>query len=561
MTVAAETRQLSLHPLAIHTFIKAQAGSLGKALSESVMNSIDAFASTVEITLSEHGFCIEDDGQGFKSREEISNWFETIGFPHDEGNHRVFGKFGMGRAQQWAYASTVWQSNQFTMTVDVRKTGLDYQLVEAAEKVNGTRITGTFYSMLSPADVVRVQRELGQLLRYAPVLVTLNGKAVNSSPLSEKWDIETDEAYMRFDARGNTLTVYNNGVLVAHFPRYRFSQAGVIVTKPAGVLELNVARNEILEAECPVWRRIVQSFPKKLPKKVTAPAPAEPLRETGELFRKGEIGLEEALRRAPHLLVSVTGRILPLSALAYPKGCAVTVAPKGDKLGKKILNLGLAQVVAKESLNNLGFASADQLREALRVKYFDDVRSNARWTNDARAGFPALAVESRIFSKKELTELEQAVLAALSFSPWPHLTRNMDKLGLPDDVVTKLRKSRLYAGESLDKTAWYGEDTMVIVCRKQLNAAYKGRVPGLLKFLTRMILDVFSSMDMPAEVASRAFIKLMTDSDAVGLAGLQFIRRLGVLCQSRGLESPLTLLTDLDQMTSVPDEADEPAAA
>lgn len=142
MHLSTETRQLTLHPLAIHTFIKAQAGSLGKALSEAVMNSVDAFADRVEIDVRPNRFVIKDNGQGFQNKEEIAAWFETLGFPHDEGNHRTFGKFGMGRAQMWAFARTTWRSNEFIMDVDVQTKGLDYSLTLSANSVKGTIIEG-----------------------------------------------------------------------------------------------------------------------------------------------------------------------------------------------------------------------------------------------------------------------------------------------------------------------------------------------------------------------------------------------------------------------------------
>src|SRR5690606_5835885 len=121
----------------------------GKAISEAVMNSIDACATRVDIKLNAGSMTITDDGQGFLDKTEIAAWFETMGFPHDEGNHRQFGFYGMGRAQMWAYASTVWHTNQFKMSVDVAKTALAYKLEEVLEPHRGTKIVATFYSPLS----------------------------------------------------------------------------------------------------------------------------------------------------------------------------------------------------------------------------------------------------------------------------------------------------------------------------------------------------------------------------------------------------------------------------
>ncbi len=93
----AERRSFRMDPALLWSVIKSQAGTLAKALLELVMNSIDAGASQVSITLTGTRLKVEDDGRGFQSRTEVTSWFETFGTPHKEGDAR-WGKFRMAGA-------------------------------------------------------------------------------------------------------------------------------------------------------------------------------------------------------------------------------------------------------------------------------------------------------------------------------------------------------------------------------------------------------------------------------------------------------------------------------
>ncbi len=77
--VLSETRKFSMHPDLLYSVIKNQAGSIGKAILELVMNSIDAGATRVDITLDRRTVKVADDGKGFTSRQEIDEFFETFG--------------------------------------------------------------------------------------------------------------------------------------------------------------------------------------------------------------------------------------------------------------------------------------------------------------------------------------------------------------------------------------------------------------------------------------------------------------------------------------------------
>ena len=93
-TPAEERRAFGVHPQILLTIMREQAGSLSKALAELVMNSVDAGARRIDITIGEATFIVADDGQGFTSREQLENFFEIFGTPHNEDDaYSRYGRF------------------------------------------------------------------------------------------------------------------------------------------------------------------------------------------------------------------------------------------------------------------------------------------------------------------------------------------------------------------------------------------------------------------------------------------------------------------------------------
>src|ERR1051325_290463 len=123
-----ETRRFQMHHQLLHDVILRQAGTLGKALLESVMNAVDARATRCEISLTADSVIVQDDGIGFRSREEIEQFFEVFGQPHQTGEEKVYGTFRMGRGQMFAFGHNLWKTAHFEMEVDVKRSGLDYVL-------------------------------------------------------------------------------------------------------------------------------------------------------------------------------------------------------------------------------------------------------------------------------------------------------------------------------------------------------------------------------------------------------------------------------------------------
>lgn len=580
--MATEIRRLSLHPMAIHTFIKAQAGSLAKALSESVMNSFDAFASSVEISVNRTGYTVVDDGQGFRDKDEIASWFETLGFPHDEGNHRTWGTFGMGRAQAWAYASTIWESNTFRMNVDVQRTGLEYELdIIPAKK--GTSITGTFYNPLDTAGVIAMERELTELVKFVSGPVYLNGKLITQDPALKQWPQETDDAWMEIrGSRSGSLSVYNAGVLVKHYGAWQFGVEGVIVTKPDRTLQLNLARNEILVSSCPVWRRLQKSFPKPDQKAVEDKpkrTSEKNLEHLGRALKTGQLTLEEAFEASYDLVRDVGGRALVLDYLVSPfRMRPVTVMPKGDEAGKRLMRLRKAFVIAQESLDALGMTFAELRdivfehgkkaypKEADQRQYYRAFEENlpkCPWSEDAKELFPDFFAGRTVLKLDELKPNDRAAFAALQYS-WRCVTSGF--LEVCEDESAKKRIGLLWGvtpGDSADTVFW--KDGGSVVIRAKELVALQRSSGEACRFINR-ILRAYAGLVMENDtLADALFVKLVTETSVVGELTSEFVRRYVNKCRAEGLElstGALRAVSSAEQLDgALDDEKEETPAA
>lgn len=245
-----------LDPAIIHHIIYSQAGSIGKALIELIMNSVDANAKTVHLEVNKAGFAIKDDGHGFVSRDDVLMYFGKFGTPHVEGD-ATFGRFRLGRGQIMAHASTVWESNSWQMKVDTREMGYSYELDELPALRPGCAVTGQWYEPLDEREYLTAIQELRDLVRYTPVTVHLNERIITKLPADETWEFEDDTAYYRLRREG-AMAIYNQGVLVRHDPGHFWGVGGIVVSKKA--IALNVSRTEILRKSCPVWKHIAQQL-------------------------------------------------------------------------------------------------------------------------------------------------------------------------------------------------------------------------------------------------------------------------------------------------------------
>lgn len=261
-----EEREFRSAPNLLRDVIQKQAGSLSKAVAEGVMNSADAILSEgrtdgyCRITVDETTLIIEDNGKGFRSKKEVLSWFEIFGEKHTAEENKTFGTFRMGRGQLMSYGKNVWRSGKLRMIVDVKSwtTKMSYDLETGLDHHPGCRIEIALYNKLQEYDLNILRRDLGKWFKYAPVPVSINGETVTVDPKTEKWDLDTPEAYVRLRQNDSYLTVYNLGVYVRDEYGYSLGAGGELVSKKQ--LALNFARNEVLRAECKVWEKVTKAI-------------------------------------------------------------------------------------------------------------------------------------------------------------------------------------------------------------------------------------------------------------------------------------------------------------
>ncbi|WP_177339398.1 ATP-binding protein, partial [Pseudomonas sp. NBRC 111142] len=360
-----------LDPQIIHHIIYSQAGSIGKAVIELIMNSVDAKATTVKLTMTKAGFDCVDDGSGFASRDDVVRYFGRFGTPHQEGD-ATYGRFRLGRGQIMAHARTEWISNRWSMRVDTRVMGYSYELEDLQEPLNGCSITGTWYEALNDLELMSAVQEIRDLVRYTPISVELNGRVITRNPANEKWDFEDDWAYYRAKEEG-PVSIYNQGVLIRHDSSHVWGAGGLIVSKKA--INLNVSRTEILRKTCPVWKPIAKEF-RRLAQDVSAKLgdhrKTEARREkSARSLLSGDENIcdvfakEEVITLLPGKR-HITLMDFRLKAFNWHKGMYTLIEhgndiPKGEAIARE----GLIQIVHPKTLERFGCHNHIDFEEAL----------------------------------------------------------------------------------------------------------------------------------------------------------------------------------------------------
>lgn len=362
--MASEKRTFGMHPNLLFDVILRQAGTLQKALLEGIMNAIDAGATTCKVTLDTHSFTVEDDGRGIQTRQEIEEFFETFGTPHQEGD-AVYGRFRMGRGQMMAYGRNIWRSRTFGMDVDVKKTGLDYTLTEHAEDLQGTRIHTVLYDPMKPSDLERTKAELRKFVAWAPIPVVLNGTVVSKPAADGTWTYEDEDAYYALSTERQQMAIYNLGVLVNHFHAGRFGIGGTVVTKRR--IDVNFARNDV-QSSCPVFKRIQDHIRKQTTQAVVKKTKLTDSERDlmAREFVAGTVAPDEALKL--RVITDVRGRNWPLDKLAQIPGKfsgRILLAERGDQMADTAQHTGLAFTIDQATLERFGANTVQEFLERI----------------------------------------------------------------------------------------------------------------------------------------------------------------------------------------------------
>ena len=449
------------------------------------MNSVDAGASSVTVDVTPTKLTVVDTGRGFTTREEIEACFEVFGFEHQEGE-RVYGQFGIGRAQLWNFCSTVWRTNTFSMDVDIKKKGLDYDLQENLPQFDGLSIVGKFYERQKTAEIVAFEREIAELAAYAQIPVTVNGRLISQDPSKEKWTHESDDAWIRLKESGD-LVVYNLGVKVRSFASWSVGSGGVVVTKPGVRLALNMARNDILVSECEVWKRIKPYLQTKsderIRKKTTRLTEVEAVNLANRVAT-GELPLNEVSERK--LITDIQGKNVTIEAFldAISEKRPATVADNGTKVAERGHMLKYAYVLMPCTLTRFGVATTLELGHVLkdiyekeyakqpwRCRNFSEEMMPKLFIDDYKPLMQTLTADVKELPPSEWLPEETALIKCLSH------TENMLRHALCAANVNEgvfLDRRRFAIGEAETALAWTDGRTRVTINRTHAAKAREG---------------------------------------------------------------------------------------
>lgn len=502
-TKSIRTRKLTVSPDIIFALIKTQAGSLSKAVLECVMNSMDAGATCVDIKMTTTKLTAYDDGRGFLSLQEIEDWFEVFGFAHiTEATTRGVGQHGIGRAQLWNFCSTVWYTNTFSMDVDIKKFGLDYDLDDDCKYVKGLRIEGKFYEPLTTSDIFSCERELADLAKYCPIPVKFNGKLLTKSVSEQKWTHETDDVWILLSQSARAMTVYNQGIKVREFAAHTFGCGGIVISKPGVKLALNMARNDILVTECEVWKKIKPFLQSKSDEAVVRTKRLTE-EQTGNLASRmiaADIPFEAG--SSHKLFVDVTGGRHTLEEVytraAKCTGGTITYVSKTEAgpAAEESHKLGHCFVLDGKTLSRFDSATLTEMMEKLDALLCANERghlvNNRSWTGEAAT--PKLKVVEnwrdackniregyREVPHKEWTKQEQAAVSSLRRCSYS-LVQLMIASGATDPS-TKIREVRVGLSDMAD--AWTDGESNIWINRSVL-ATFELGMAGISRMVALM---------------------------------------------------------------------------
>lgn len=245
----------------IYHLIDSQKTDLKSAVSELIQNSFDANATICKINFDDRikKIIIEDNGKGFLNKKEIEDFFGTFGTPHFEENSMKFGRFRLGRSQIFSLGSSTWKSKEFILNVDIRKNGLNYELIEVPEKKQYSNSTIIEIELYKQNDLdfrsddfneSSLKYSLQHKFKYLQNMqLYFNGEHINSftKNLATKKNILEFENFIFIDQgdRGikGHVAIYNLGIFtktIKLFPKL----SGSIITKKH--LKLDISRSEIL---------------------------------------------------------------------------------------------------------------------------------------------------------------------------------------------------------------------------------------------------------------------------------------------------------------------------
>lgn len=511
------------------------------------MNSVDAKATQCRITIEPMRVSVEDNGQGFRSRQEIEEWFEVFGQPHEESERKTYGTFRMGRGQLFAFGVNRWRTGKFSMSIDVQNKGLDYDLQNEKSDHKGCHISIVPYSKLLPSDIGMIERDLELWVKWCPIEIYLNDRLISSDPEKVKWTVVTDDAYIRLKPTGS-LSIYNLGIHVMDMHGHRLGTGGEVVSKHQ--LKVNFARNDI-QSDCAVWQRLRKVIDQRASdsvKQKRALNDNERQRLVDQLLA-GELEFHSA--EEMRLITAATGQHFPLTALRtrahYGEWPQLTSAAKGSRKADNIMRSKVALVVADETLDRFHVKSLVALLKKLDVLDSNSQRRKPFWADARVVDFDelsaGLADKFEVIPQDDLTPSEQLWLELIA--------KGMSHLRSKDSSAPW---RRIHVGRSDSADGWTDGGTYICINRDFLKKQ-EFDVPGFVSIGHLLLHEMcHHEPDLNDHDHDQEFYEEFHDNaDCVGHFASSLLSYVPRVCKSLGRRQTKSMLHTQSKLVAATD--------
>jgi hypothetical protein len=260
------------------------------------------------------------------------------------------------------------------MTVDLKAfkdeakgDDLPYEVTQYPEKqYEGCCVDIALYTPMSIYERNQLERNLKSMIKYVKPTVRLNGDVINNPMDKTKWEAQSDTLAFKGDSASSRrgLFLYNKGVFVRDYTHSQFGVSGII-TSTSKAFDVNMARNDVQQATCELWKQI--------------PALIKPFREKQQRSKSltdqdrffiinqilaGEIEYDDFKTKKIFCLAS--GSYVTFSQLIKHANGIVTMPPCIPSLkGEAIHTRKLATVLSCDYIENIGFQSLERLFDSL----------------------------------------------------------------------------------------------------------------------------------------------------------------------------------------------------
>jgi hypothetical protein len=505
------TKHFTVDPHIIIELIFQQAGSTVKALSELVMNEIDAKAKDIHIHVDANmrNITVRGDGMGFTSLDDIEKLFGCFGFNHhtaeEKERNRDFGRFGLGRGQIFAFGKTLWKTNEFSMEVDLQafqdnKSGgeLPYRVTQhKTNQYRGCSVEIELYKPLSVFDRNKLETELKSMMPYVQPNIYVNDHLVNTPMDDVKWTAQTETLAFKTSGASSQrgLLIYNKGVFVREYSHSEFGISGVI-TSTTKAFDVNMARNDIQQATCELWASIkplIKPYREKQQSKKT-------LTDQDRLFIFMQILAGEAeydTFKSKKLFRAASGAYMTFNQLFQHSKTLTMPDSMPSRKGEALHHQGLATVLSCTFVGDIGYASLTNFIHALSqaLEETSVVDGYGRWQyHELARNLKTLNIIPFEQASNSLDE-HYEVIADSDLTPLDKIKlKALESLNGVASRLTQQPLRKLKIGRSETADAWTDGLGYVVLCKEWVDKSFENGMTSIGKLLPLLIHEYCHDM-------------------------------------------------------------------